>query len=204
MVQRKIVSFLFLLSYLVVSVAIILYLYCYTQFTDWVGLISLLLFGGLFVLEGLGQILKILRDPRLKIMGSGVKTDYVDTKDEFKDVYFVVVNEGKREAQGCRVKVKIKGISDDFEVLKLNFPSDDGRFNIEPNERKPVSLCHVEKKGLRVSIPIVEHPYSRVLEKGQNYQLQFLFFGKNIEDRQVHRLRLDLSSWENVGIRLDC
>jgi hypothetical protein len=206
-IQGKIVSITVLLAYLLLTITTLIYAHCFLalNIANWIALISLLIFGGIFLLEGLGQILKILHEPRLKIKikNHGIDVHNVGSEHEAKYLYFVVRNEGREEARGCRITVRVKGFWDNFEVLNPNFPSKSERFDVDPADERLIHLCNVSKKhGTTTVINIENFGKNSALTKGI-YQLELRVSGKNLIDKKVHQLTLDLSLWENIGIKLD-
>jgi len=213
MVQGRTLSIVVWLTYLPISIIIALYLYFYTKFTDWIGLISLLVFGGVFVLNGLGQVLKALREPRLKIKNPRVDVENENTKHEIKNLIFDIKNNGKTAARVVKVRVKVKGIWDDFqEIVNPTFPTTSETFDVIPNDPKCIRLgqitkerpkvCEIYTRNLRAKgISLKNNP---ILKEGKAYQLEICLFGDNFSNKKTYRLILDFSSWNKIGIKLDC
>lgn len=195
MVQGKHISILVVLSYLTAVVATILYLYHFTEFADWVGLVSILLLVGIFMLDGLAHILKVLKQPKLKILNPHVKTQNKGTRHEFKDVYFDVWNDSGQEAIEIQIKVKVKELWQDFYLLPPRY------VDLIPDGRKTFHLCQPIKSEEKVIIGGIRN---LPLDRGQIYEVDIRLYGRNFRDRKTRRLKLDLSSWENIGIILDC
>lgn len=195
MVQGKHISILVVLSYLTAIIATILYLYYYTEFADWLGLVSALLLVGIFMLEGLGQVLTALKQPKLKILNPQVKTRNKNTRGEFKDVCFDVWNDSGQEAIETKIKIKVKELWQDFYLLPPRYN------DLIPDGKMTFHLCQPIKSEEKV---IIGDRKELPLDRGKIYELDMRFYGRNFRDRKTHRLKLDLSSWESIGIILDC
>jgi len=188
MVQRKAVSIVFLLPYLAVIIVVPYYaLQCWQlEIGDWIDLIALLVFGGVFVLSGLGEILKVLRDPHFEIKNPRVKAENVNSRHEIKNLVFEIKNNGKVEAEGCRVKVVVKGICDNpREIVNPNLPItiDRGVFNVMPNCPVSITLGQVIKEQPTTCKIYAEDPDGKLgrfitLTKG-TYKLEVTLVGRN-------------------------
>lgn len=195
MVQGRTVTIICLLAYCIISVGVLFYANSFWTLTvgEWIALITLMVFAGVFVLEGLNLILKQVDKPKIKIEGARVEIHNEGTEGAFKDLYFDIWNEGGQQASDSKVKVKVKGVWVD---LLASFPMD-----LYPDDKKSVHLCQVIKSDEKVKIG---GRSDSSLDRGQAYTLDMRFYGRNFKDRKSHRLKLDLSSWENIGIILDC
>lgn len=195
MVQGRTVTIICLLAYCIISVSVLFYANSFWTLTvgEWIALITLMVFAGVFVLEGLNLILKQVDKPKIKIEGTRVEIHNEDTEGAFKDLYFDIWNEGGQQASDSKVKVKVKGVWVD---LLWSFPMD-----LYPDDKKSVHLCQVIKSDEKVKIG---GRSDTSLDRGKVYTLDMRFYGRNFKDRKSHRLKLDLSSWENIGIILDC
>ena len=148
------------------------------------------------MLSGLGEILRVLHEPRLKIERVYVNLYNEGLENEIKNLCFIVKNNGKEEAQDCKIE---------FEMDDKNFIWHIG--NIYPDDTKPFTISSVENKTdyvlIYTDIRDEGERSSIKLEKGKIYKLTIMFKGKNF-GRKVFNLRLDFSSWENVGIKSNC
>lgn len=154
--------------------------------------------------QGLGHILIMLRKPRLKIENLRTEIHNAGTKHEFKNLLFDIKNDGNEEAKGCIIKIKVKKFWDKFEILMTNSSSETQTFNIIPDDKRSIYLCQITKKHPTTTVinTIILGGYP-ALTKGI-YQLEIRFFGKNFVDKKVYQLKLNLSSWENIEIKLGC
>lgn len=148
----------------------------------------------------------------LKIKNLRVEIQNLDTKHEFKNLFFDVENNGKTEAKGCRIKIVVKGIWDNTrEIVNPNLPAaiDRGVFNIMPNYPVSINLGQVTKEQPTTCEIYTEDPDAKrlgrfvTLTKG-TYKLEISLVGRNFTHKKFHRFRLDLTSWKNIGIKLDC
>lgn len=148
----------------------------------------------------------------LKIKNPRVEIDNLGTKDEFKSLFFDIKNNGKIEAKECRITIVVKGILDNSrEIVNPNLPTaiDRGVFNIMPNCPVSINLGQVTKERPTTCEIYAEDPDAKrlgrfvTLTKG-TYKLEASLAGRNFSHKKVHRFRLDLTSWENIGISLDC
>ena len=131
--------------------------------------------------------------PKLKIESSRVEIHNGGTEGKFKDLYFSVRNVGGEEARDCVFEIRVKGLWRDF--CSMQHTKD-----IYPDKKETFHLCQIVKTdesmviGGRRNLP---------LDRGKAYTLEIRFFGRNFKDREIHILRLDFSSWEDIGIELD-
>jgi len=146
------------------------------EVADWIPLISLLVFAGVFMISGLGEILKVLRQPKLKIVRS-----YVDVKSE-----------GTTGATDCEIEVTVENHS--------SYCLRGGTFDLKPDKKKPIRFQQIIKSTGKTSDASEKSP---ILSIGHVYECEVTFYGKNFR-KKTHHLKLDLSSWETVGIILDC
>jgi len=201
MVQEKSVTLITLLAYFLVLACTIAYAY-YNLALDagnWIQLFILLIALGVFMLEGLGQILRALKQSKLKIIDSRTETRNKGTEGEFKDIYFVIENVGGQQAEDCKIKTKVKRAWQDSCSLSS------GILDIYPHDKKDIRLCQVVKSSREVEILCTcKDEKFPPLEIGETYEIEIEFYCRNFNDQKIHRLKLDLSSWNNIGIRLDC
>lgn len=202
MVQGKTIFVIVVESvYLTISIIASIYAYYYLplELNDWIALISLLVFVGIFVLNGLSEILKVLSRPKLKIVDGNVKVHNEGSEGEFKDFICIIRNVGGEEARDCKIKVKVKEVWQDFYCLP------EVPFDIYPDDKRSKFLSQIIKREgkmfIRGTRKTTKHP---PLQMGQVYTLEIRFYGRNFKDKKVHTLRLDLSSWKSIGIKLDC
>jgi len=155
-----------------------------------------------YIIPKIKERQRILKEPSFEIRDPRVEVYNVGSKDEFKDVFFDIKNNGKEEARGCRIKIRVKEIWDRFEILKPSFPDKTALFSVDPNDIKSIYLCKITKERPTTTVIHIEDLGKHsALTKGV-YHLEIRFFGKNFVDRKSHELKLDLSSWENIGIQL--
>ena len=194
MVQGKTVSVLVLLLSLLISIFSLIYAYCFLELNvnDWIALGSLLLLGWIFMLSSLGEILKVLRQPKLKIVRSYVDIKNEGTTGEFKDVYCVIENAGGEKATDCEIEVTVENHN--------SYCLGCGTFDLKPDKKKPIRFQQIIKSTGKTSDTSEKSP---TLIIGHVYECEVTFYGKNFRKKTRH-LKLDLSSWENVGIILDC
>jgi archaellum component FlaG (FlaF/FlaG flagellin family) len=134
--------------------------------------------------------LKII-NPRKEIHNQG-------TEHEFKSLLFDIKNNGKVEAKGCKAMLRVSGQWNESETLSPD------SFNILAKDKYPIHLCTVEKKYKTTTVILIKNTGTRpALTKGI-YDLDLCIVGENFANGKTHRLKLDLSSWENIGIKLDC
>jgi len=205
MVQSRTVSIIFLITYSAFTIFIISYAYYVWQLEigNWIQLFLLLVAIGVSMLEGLGQLIKALSEPRLKIENPRVEAHNINTKDEFKRILFDLKNNGKTEARGCKLKVKVKGLWDEFVALNPSFPRTIETFDLSPEDRCTIYLCEINKKNPTTTvIYILDLSKHSALTEG-THQLELRLFGKNFVDKKLHKLTLNLSSWEKIGIALE-
>lgn len=134
------------------------------------------------------------KEPTLEIKNPRVKIDNIGAKDEFKDVLFEIINNGKTKAINCIAEIKVTDVWYETEVLFSDI-------DIIPNRPETVCLCQVMRKSHAVAFTKKTHKYP-ALDKGKKYQLEIQLYGDNLAEKNIHRLKLDLSSWENIGIKL--
>lgn len=142
------------------------------------------------------------RKPILKVRNPRAEVHNAGTGHEFKNLIFDIENKGEEEAKDCRIKIKVKEFWDSFEILNPNFPDRATRFSIDPSDTKSVQLCQITKQHSTTTVIHIESlgKYS-ALTKGI-YHIDIRLFAKNFVDKEVHQLKLNLSSWENVEIEL--
>jgi hypothetical protein len=136
--------------------------------------------------------------PKLRIENPKVEVHNEGSQSEFKDAYFDIHNIGRRSVSNGKVKVRVKGLWDDFKIVAYNFPSETQPFNLDPDDKLRIRLCEFRKKDKAIVIHTIgEFP---TLEIGQTYDLEIRFAGKNFTDRKIRKLQLDLTSYENFGL----
>ena len=195
MTKVKIISISTILLYSVALTVIMAYLVYYTQFTEWLALISLFLSVGLLIVNILNAIAKMLRQPRLKIIESRIETQRKDSEGEYKDVYFVVRNVGDDQASDCTIKAKVKDVWKDFYNI-AGVP-----FSLNAGDDRGIHFQRIFKSDQRV-LPLTEN--RPIFDRGKVYECEIKFYGRNFKDEKHHHIRLNLSSWENIGITFDC
>lgn len=135
-------------------------------------------------------------EPKFQLENPKIEHNDIGTAGENKSLYFDIRNKGKGEAQNCRLDIKVKGVWGDF-------ASNGDVFNINPLDKKTILLCQPSKKPNVVLIKTQPQKYP-LLDKGKIYELELQIKGKNVTEEKIHKLRLDLSSWEGIKIKLDC
>lgn len=184
-----------ILLYFTVVITFIVYLLFYTEFSDWLVLASLFLSGVIILGYGLNAILKMLGQPKLKIIGSKIESCKVDTEGEYKDVYFLVKNVGGQEAIDCLIRAKVKDTSETpYYVVRTPF-------SLQAGNDRPIHFQQVIKSEQKIRPLSNKNP---TLDRGRIYDYEITFFSANFKDEKKHRLKLDLTSWENIKVILDC
>ncbi len=194
MVQGRIVAIISLVAYFIISITTIIYAYyCLNlEVSVWIPLISLLVFAGVFMLSGLGEILKVLRHPKLKIVDYNVNVEKKDTEGEYKDIFFIIQNVGGEEAVGCEIWMTVENY-DSYRLRGVPFP-------LVIDKKESIHFQRVIKNTRKTSLLSRKYP---ILDMGKVYDCKVRFYG-NFRDKKFHQFKLDLSSWENIGIILDC
>lgn len=173
--------------------------------------LAIVLVGAAFTLLAWGLKPQFSKEVNLKIKNPRVTIQNVGSKHEFKNLIFDIKNNGKTEAIGCRIRIEVRGILDNLqEIVNPNLPADidRGAFNIIPNDQISINLGQVTTEQTTTCVIYTERLDSNrlgnfvTLTKG-TYELYISLVGKNFKHKKVHRLRLDLTSWKNVGIKLD-
>jgi len=155
---------------------------------------SLLVLGVSVLRYGLKALLKMLERPKLKIVRSKIESQYVGVAGEYKDLYLIVQNVGGQEAIDCLVKANVKSMSQEpYYVVGVPF-------SLNAGNEKNIRFQQVIKSEQKVQ-PISEK--GPIMDRGNIYEYEIYFYG-NFKDTKAHRLRLDLTSWENIGVILDC
>jgi len=139
--------------------------------------------------------------PKLEVENCRIEFYNVGSQSEFKAAYFDVHNIGKRSIANGKVKVRVKGLWDDFKTVNYSFPREAQPFSLDPDDKLRVKLCEL-RKGSKATVihTIAEFP---VLELGQIYSLDIRFAGKNFADKKTWKLRLDLLSYENFSLTFE-
>jgi hypothetical protein len=189
MVQGKTVSLAVLLLYLSILIIIPFYAYYYWNLVDWIPLLSLLVLGGILLFEGLNQILKIMNQPKLKIGNFKIVVCNEGKEGEYKNLYLIIKNVGGEESD-YSIKVLVEGGKQ--ELHSLSQPD----ITIVPDQELNILLSTAVKTSGIVPIG------SNELDFGKTYTLGIRFYGNNFKDTKIHRLKLDLSSWENINIKI--
>jgi hypothetical protein len=145
------------------------------------------------MLEGLGQILKTLKQPKLKVVQSYVKLENEGTEGEYKDIYLMLRNIGHDQASDFQIMAEVKGISKSAYYITHNLSL--GTFPDKPILFQRIIKSTQKTQSLSDGSPI--------LAIGKVYEYRIWFCGGNL-DKRSQRLMLNLSSWEDIGVRLDC
>lgn len=144
------------------------------------------------------------KDVSLKIKSPRMEVHKPYVRDEVKSLFLDIRNNGKIEARGCQAKIKVVGKWDEFETLLPDFPSTVETFNVLAKDKRTICLCQVRKQlPTTTVIHIARIGTYPALTKGI-YDLDLRIVGENFANRKTHKLQLDISSWENIGIALDC
>jgi len=187
------IVFLAILVYLTIVIAFVAYLFPYMSFSYWLALSSLLVLGVSVLRYGLKALLKMLERPKLKIVRSKIESQHVGAAGEYKDLYLIVQNVGGQEAIDCQVKAKVRGSQEPYYVAGVPF-------SLEAHNEKSIRFQQVIKSEQKVQPNFGRGP---IMDRGNIYEYEIYFYG-NFKDTKAHRLRLDLTSWENIGVILDC
>jgi hypothetical protein len=174
--------------------------------------LAVLLLGSGIALLAWGFKPYLIKNVSLKIKNIRVESSNVGTKHEFKDLIFDIKNNGKIEAIDSRIEVEAKDTWDNTrEWVNPNLPVhiERGTFNIAPNDKKTIHFGYVDKKQPTTCLIYVQSSDVQRLKEFTTltkgiYSLEIRFIGKNFTDNKIHRLKLDLSSWKNIGMKLDC
>lgn len=150
----------------------------------------------MIVLERLlSAIARMLKEPRLKIVGFSKVVHNEDSEGEFIDLYFTVKNTGGDRAEDCEIRAKVKSISKDFYYV-THMP-----FSLNAGIDTKIYFQQIIKNEQRTRSLSKNSP---ILEIGKIYEYEIRFSGVNFKDEKKHKLKLDLSSWENIEVILDC
>lgn len=185
-----------ILLYLTVAGAVIVYFLFFTGFSDWLALFALVV-SGVIATERIAQWLsKIGEEPRLKIIGSRRESHNEGSEGEYIDIYLLIKNVGGARADDCNIHAMVKG------VTKNSFYLNHMPFSLDANdEREGIHFQQIIKSGHNTSALTEKSPK---LEMGRIYEYEITFSGANFKDTKKHKLKLDLSSWENIKVILDC
>jgi hypothetical protein len=195
MVLIKAVVIVTLIAYFLTLAGTVAYAYYYLLLdaAGWIQLFILLVALGVFMLEGLGQILKTLKQPKLKIVQSYVKPENEGAEGEYKDIYLMVRNIGHDQAIDFQIMAEAKGISKSPYYIAHNLSL--GTFPDKHILFQRIIKSTQETQSLSDGSPI--------LAIGKVYEYKIWFCGGNL-DKRSQRLMLNLSSWEGIAVRLDC
>jgi len=201
MVQDKTIVKFVSLAYLGLSLALVICCYLFLNWRGELVMLIIALVGGFFVmLSGLGYVLKILSAPDFIIKNPRVDPYDVGTKDEFKDVLFKIRNKGKTKAIDCKFEIKVKDSGKEFVQLRKPI---DKKTSINSGDEITINLCNVRKISSNVIINTGINQ-CLLLDRGKKYPLELKITGDNFQVKKISDFELDLSSWKNIGIILDC
>ena len=184
-----------ILLYLAFASVVIFYLFSYTNFLDWLAL-SALVFSGVIATERIAQWLsKIGEEPSLKIIGSTTEFHSKGSEGEYMEIFLIVKNAGGGTADDCKVLAMVDGVSTDFYYVTNN------SLSLVPDEKDSVRFQQIIKSEFTTRSLTEGSPR---LSGGKIYTFKIRFLGSNFKDKKLHTLKLDLSSWENIKVILDC
>ena len=184
-----------ILIYLIVAGAVIFYLVFYTGFSDWLAL-SALMFSGVIATERIAEWLaNLLKEPRLKVVSSRKDLQYEGSAGEFLNIYLLIKNVGGARAEDCDIQAVVKGVTKNPYFVNLEYIS------LNPKITKEILFQQIVKSKHKTQVSTKGSPE---LELGRVYEFKLTFSGSNLEDNKNQTLKLDLSSWENIKVILDC
>jgi hypothetical protein len=140
-------------------------------------------------------IARILKEPRLRIIGSRKEPHNEGSEGEFLDLYLTIKNTGGEQANDCDVYAEVKGVSKNPYCI-THMP-----FSLKAGDSTEIHFQQIIKSEQKARSLSNKSP---TLDKGRTYEYEITFFGANFKDEKKHRLKLDLSSWKNIGVILDC
>jgi hypothetical protein len=184
-------------SVLLALVGLLIYSGEVALFNFWTEL-AVLLCGLAFALLAWGLKPNFDKKVSLRIINPRKKIDKQGTEHEVKSLLFDIENTGKVEAKGCKATLRVNGQWNEPETLSPD------SFNIRAKDKYSVLLCQVEKKRKTTTVILIKNIGTRpALTKGI-YDLDLCIVGENFANGKTHRLKLDLSSWENIAVGLYC
>jgi hypothetical protein len=140
-------------------------------------------------------IARMLKEPRLRIVDSIRQLHKEGSEGEFMDISLVIKNTGGERADDCIVYAKVKCVSENpYNISGVPF-------SLNAGDQKKIRFLQIIKSEQQVRSLSGNSP---TLDKGKLYEYEITFSGANFKDEKKHRLKLDLSSWENIGVILDC
>ena len=189
------IVFLAILVCLTSIIAFVVYLHLYTSFSDWLALAALIL-SGVIVMERISSaIARILKEPHLRIVDSRREVRNEGSAGELMDLYLTIKNSGGTQAEDCNMQAEVKG------VLTHPYRITPMPFSLNAGDRKEIHFQQIIKSEQKVRSLSNKSP---TLNRGRIYEYEITFFGANFKDEKKHKLKLDLTSWDNLGVILDC
>jgi len=189
------IIFITILLYFIFTIIVVVCLQYYTVFSGWLSLLSLFLSGVLVLERILNAVLRILGEPRLKLVDSVRKPYNEDSEGEYMELYLTIKNIGGGQAIDCNIHAKAKNISKKpYLISRIPFSLDAGV--------TAEILFHQIIKSEQTTRSLFKN--SPKLKRGEVYEYEIGFSGANFKDEKVHRLKLDLTSWENIRVIIDC
>jgi hypothetical protein len=184
-----------ILLYLAFVGMVVAYLLYYTDFSGWLTLLSVILTGVVIMERFADRLSKILKEPRLKVIDSRRKSHGEGSEGEYLDIYLIIKNTGGEWAEDCKVYAKVKHISENSYNIS-GVP-----FSLNAGDSKEIHFLRIIKSEHKTRDLTGGTP---TLDRGKIYEYEITFSGANFEAKKKHRLKLDLSSWENIKVILDC
>lgn len=184
-----------ILLYLAFAGMVILYLFSYTNFSEWLALSSLILSGVIVVEKIADWLAKMMKEPRLRIVGSSRMLHGEGSEGEYLDIYLLIKNTGGEKADDCDIQAVVKG------VTKESFFLNHVPFSLNAGNKKEIHFQQIIKNEHKTRALMDKSPN---LGMGRIFEYEITFSGANLEDKKKHRLKLDLSSWENIKVVIDC
>jgi hypothetical protein len=114
---------------------------------------------------------------------------------------FVVYNAGRGSVGNLKIKIKVKEAWANSKTLDVASPSKEAMLKVIPEDRIPITLAFVSKKGKACVIRTIEDA-NATLTMGHSYELELQFVGDNFRDRRKWELTLDLLSYEAFSLAL--
>lgn len=136
--------------------------------------------------------------PDLRLENPSIKPS--NTSSSTKFACLTVYNAGRGSVDKLKVKIRVKEAWTDSKTLK-DSSAEEAMLKVIPEDRIPITLASVSKKGKACAIPTFEDE-SVTLDMGRSYELELQFVGDNYRDRRKRKLTLDLSSYDAFNLAL--
>jgi hypothetical protein len=136
----------------------------------------------------------MLKEPRLRIVGSRREPHNEGSAGEFIDLYLTIKNTGGTRVDDCDMQAEVKGVSKNpYHVAFIPF--------LNAGYEKEIRFLQIIRSEQKARPSSKSCP---TLDRGRIYDYEITFFGANFKDEKKHRLKLDLTSWENIKVIFDC